>query len=268
MQNSKNIDKNSAIGILDSGVGGLTVVKAVKQLMPQEDIIFFGDSLHCPYGNKSEEEILQLTNKIITFLKEKKVKILALACNTMSTLSEELRKQHEIEIVDIISPTVAYIAKLNLKELGLLATSFTVNSRRYDKLLSEKCENLTLYSQESKNLAKFIEDGNFDEADEELKKGISKILEKSPILEDILLACTHYPIIEASFKKFYPNISFINPAIDQANALREFLAKNHLLTNRNSGKFELYSSGKIDKFENFLQKLKLPEPEKSAEIKI
>lgn len=267
MQN-QNIDKNSAIGILDSGVGGLTVVKAVKQLMPQEDIIFFGDSLHCPYGNKSKEEILQLTNKIIAFLKEKKVKILALACNTMSTLSEELKKQHEIEIVDIISPTVAYIAKLNLKELGLLATSFTVNSQRYDKLLGEKSQDLILFSQASKNLAKIIEDGKFDEAEEELQREINKILEKKANLEDIVLACTHYPIIEHSFKKFYPNISFINPAIDQANALREFLAKNHLLTNKNSGKLELYSSGNIDKFEFFLKKLKLPEPEKSAEIKI
>lgn len=253
-------DKNSPIGILDSGVGGLTVIKAIKQLMPQEDTIFFADSLNCPYGNKNEDEIANLTNKIIDFLKTHNIKIVAIACNTMSAIIEQIRAKHDIEIIGIISPTAEYICKLNLSQVGLIATSFTIKSNRYKNLLQKSCKDLKLISQDSKVLAKLIEDAKFNEIDNEIKIQIDTILEKTQNLQDIILGCTHYPIVENSFKNLYPNISFINPAIDQANAVREFLAKNHMLTNKNSGDFKIYTSGNINKFETFLKKLNLPNP--------
>ena len=99
------------IGVLDSGIGGLTTVKSLQDLLPGEDIIYFGDNKNVPYGNKSKDEILALTLKMIDFFKENDVKIVAIACNTISTLIDSYKDRYDFPIVDIISPTADYVVE-------------------------------------------------------------------------------------------------------------------------------------------------------------
>src|SRR5690554_2678509 len=129
---------NRAIGVIDSGVGGLTVVKELQNLLPQESIIYFGDNANVPYGNRSEEEIAKLTKAMIDYLIKKDVKLVAVACNTISTIVDKYFSDYEVPIVSIIAPTAACVVKNKLKEVGVIATKFTVQTGAYDKLIHEK----------------------------------------------------------------------------------------------------------------------------------
>ncbi|NLY46730.1 MAG: glutamate racemase [Tissierella sp.] len=256
-----------AIGVIDSGVGGLTVVKELQKLLPQEDIIYFGDNANVPYGNRSEEEIADLTKAMIDYLIEKDVKLIAVACNTISTIVDKYFSDYEIPIVSIIAPTANYVVKNKLNEVGVIATNFTIQTGAYDKLIKDKDISVEVTSEGSPNLATLVDSADF--TDDEVRQLVSlhmkNILSKKD-LKDIILGCTHYPIVVDKFQEFGPGINFINPAYEQVLYIDKLLDKMDGKIIDGNSSFTVYTSGKRDAYLKMVDLLALDKPDNIMEL--
>ncbi|MGX2946410.1 glutamate racemase [Enterococcus alishanensis] len=259
--NDKNLS-NNAIGVMDSGVGGLTVVSELQQLLPNESIIYYGDSANCPYGNRGEDEIVALASGIINFLEANQVKIVVIACNTMSTIVNKLTQKYDIEIVGIVRPAAAFIAKIKPKKIGVVATVFTTSTKEYDNYIHKYLPETTVYSQGSPSLAALIESGEFDysKIDAEITKEVDSILKHDSEVSDIVLGCTHYPIVLDQFQKLYPQIRFVNPAHEQALYVKDYLTHYDMLNSGSHSEFTIYTSGEPITYKKIVDKLKLQTP--------
>lgn len=259
-------DASIKIGVIDSGVGGMTVVREIARLMPNADIIYFGDSANVPYGNKTESEIIDLTCAMLDFMREKGVILVAVACNTISTLIEKFKTRYSFPIVSIIEPAAAFVAAAAaasaVSHVGLLATEFTVRSGQYQKLIHERNPSIVVHAKGSKTLAALIEAPEYDEAaaDTEVANLLSALALEYP-LKDIILGCTHYPIAMKLFKKRAPDIQFIDPAALQARELLRFLEeKGYFLAPRREGSLIIYTSGGSSGFKRILGQLNISMP--------
>lgn len=253
---SKNI-----IGVMDSGVGGLTVAKEIRNRLPGEDVVYFGDSKNCPYGNRSKEEILELSIKMIEFLINKGANCVAIACNTISTLIDEIRPHFDIPIVSIVECASKAVAQNNIKSAGLIATCFTVNSGCYQKLIGQTAPQCTVTARGSENLANLVDLGTFNKTDieNEIKLCVDEILEKSDI-ESLILGCTHYPIVEENFKNIYPNLNLLNPAVAQCEEVKRILESGNGLSD-GTGSFNLYTTGKTENYVKVIDRLSIKQPD-------
>lgn len=243
------------IGVIDSGIGGLTVVKALQKLLPNEELIYFGDNKNCPYGNRSEDEIRYLTRDILKYLERRQVKVVALACNTISTVFDEM-DNYNFPIIDIVSPTVEHIKNMGVDNLAVLGTEVTIKSNSYQRLL--KNDNYEIITESSRELASIIDKGLFDsqEIRDIIKKHMDNILEKEDIY-NLVLACTHYPIVEDIFYENNPQLNYINPGFQQAKSIKTYLIKNNLLNSQGSGSLEIVTTGDIEIYEKLVEKLEL-----------
>lgn len=247
------------IGVIDSGIGGLTVVKSIQQLIPGEDIIYFGDNINVPYGNRTKDEILNLTMNVLSFMEKNNVKIVAVACNTMSTLIHEYKDKFTFPIIDIIHPTVEQIIRMNTYGLSILGTEFTINSGVYQDLLKERNPDISISTEGSKELAALIDSGDFDSI--KIRKVISthinNLLNKGEIY-NLVLACTHFPIVEDLFLEIVPDLKIIDPGFEQAKAIRKYLNENHLEKGGDKkGKLEINTSGDTSIYDSVIKILKL-----------
>ncbi|HOO98396.1 MAG TPA: glutamate racemase [Bacteroidales bacterium] len=223
--------KDRPIGIFDSGVGGLTVAHAIRQLLPDESIVYFGDTAHLPYGDKSADSIIQYSRKITEFLLEKDAKIILVACNSASASAYEVLKEefpHTL-ILDVIDPVVDYLAKKTYSKIGVIGTKRTISSGTYDKKIGEKIKSAGVVSLATPLLVPMIEEGFiFDD----ISNAIIRTYLSNPCLtgiEALILGCTHYPIIKNQISKFFNfNIEVIDSAREVAQKLRELLVKNGL----------------------------------------
>lgn len=257
------------IGVMDSGIGGLTVVRELQRILPGEDIIYFGDSANCPYGNKTAEQIISLSRNMLSFLGKSGVKITAIACNTISTLVEQLTPDFDFKIIGIVSPAADYVAREHVKSVGLIATEFTVSTKNYDKLIHAHDPSIEVVGKGSPLLAALVDRGDFNERDinTEIKTQIDNILARQKV-DHVILGCTHYPIVEDNFKCCYPNITFINPALEQANAVKSYLAENDGLSGSERGSFTICTSGDTEVYINVSKRLGLFEPSECKVVKI
>ncbi|GAA0728511.1 glutamate racemase [Clostridium malenominatum] len=251
--------KNSPIGVLDSGVGGLTTVKELQLLLPKENILYFGDNKNVPYGNKSEEEIVSLTRRMIEFLITQNVKVIGVACNTISTIIDQISGDYDVKIIKVIDPVVDNIKNTLRKEkVGLIATNFTVNSGYYDKMLGD----IKVYGKGSGELAAIVDSGKIDRAEVKdiVKIHIDSILESEKV-DTVILGCTHYPIVKDIFEECYPEINFINPAFQQADAIKNYLEEKDLIKEEKGKIFKVYTSGDEEKYHVIMDMLNLELPE-------
>ena len=185
------------IGMFDSGVGGLTVARAVIDLLPHEDLIYFGDSARCPYGPRPTEEVRSFTFEIIDSLLAEDVKLLVIACNSAASAAlEEARERYDVPIVSVIEPgTRAAIAATRNRRIGLIGTEATVRSGAYDRAVAETKANVTMISKACPRFVEFVEQG--DTTSDELVKVAEEYLQplKDQDVDTLLLACTHYPLL-------------------------------------------------------------------------
>ena len=170
---------NAPIGVVDSGMGGLSVVLALSQSLPYEDIVYYGDTANCPYGNKSSQELIQLSSNMLRFLETKGVKCVALACNTTSALADTLRTKCSLPIITVAECAADAIGGLGLSSVGLIATVSTVNSGIYEKRIHAVDPTVRVYSQGSVNLARLVEENHesTDLVDAEIKACMQQLLE-------------------------------------------------------------------------------------------
>jgi glutamate racemase len=232
--------KEKPIGIFDSGVGGLTVAHAIKQILPGESLVYFGDTAHLPYGDKSAEAIRYYSGKITEFLLDHNSKVVLVACNSASASAFDTLK-NEFEgraiLIDVIDPVVDYLSTRNFKKIGVIGTKRTISSGTYDKKLKEKAPATSVVSMATPLLVPMIEEGFiFDDISNAI---IRTYLSNETLsgIEALILGCTHYPIIRNQISKFFNfNVEVVDSARIVSMILRETLEKNNLLCD--SGKVQ------------------------------
>lgn len=245
---------SSPIGIFDSGIGGLTVAQAVKKELPGEQIIYFGDTAHLPYGDKSTASIQAYSIKITQLLLEKGCKLILIACNSASAAGYDLVKEYvgrRAKVLNVIDPVVDYLREnYPGKKVGLIGTKQTVNSQVYENKVQGLNQGIDLHSLATPLLVPMIEEGFFNGDISE------KIIEKylgDPCLqqlEAIILGCTHYPLIKTSIQKYYGSkVEVIDSSQIVAKALKSYLEFNNLHNKNSPGVDQFMVSDYTDSFE-------------------
>lgn len=230
--------KNKPIGIFDSGVGGLTVAQAIKQILPGESLVYFGDTAHLPYGDKSVESIQFYSRRITEFLLDLGVKAVLVACNSASAsaieyLREEFRGR--TVIVDVIDPVVDHVSSRRFSRVGVIGTKRTVESGTYEMKLSEKSPGTDVISLATPLFVPMIEEGFiYDDVSNAI---IRTYLSNGSLdrIDALILACTHYPVIRNQISKFFDfNVEIIDSSRIVSLLLRDILDKNHMLNDSGS----------------------------------
>ncbi len=224
-------DTNKPIGIFDSGVGGLTVANAVRQALPKERIIYYGDTAHLPYGDKSKETIIHYSTKIAEFLLEQECKVIVIACNTASSNAyEEVKKRVKDQsvVINVIDPVVEHVLEYSeYKHIGVIGTKSTIASDTYAKKIHDTKSGILVSSMATPLFVPMIEEGFiFDDISNAI---IRNYLSRHEIgnIEALILGCTHYPIIQNQINKFY---NFDVEVFDSARIVASHL--NNILKER------------------------------------
>lgn len=227
------------IGVFDSGVGGLTVAHAIRQALPGESLIYFGDTAHLPYGDKSEEAIRNYSRRITDFLISYDSKMVLIACNSASASAYETllgEFGNKTLIMDVINPVVEYVTSHNYSKLGVIGTKRTISSGTYEKKIHEASASASVCSLATPLLVPMIEEGFiFDD----ISNAIIRTYLSDASLNDIdalILGCTHYPIIRNQISKFFNfNVEVIDSARIVAQRLKVMLEQNNLLNKGRAG---------------------------------
>lgn len=239
---------NRPIGIFDSGIGGLTVLKEYKKLLPHENYIYYADTANLPYGDKSKEQIIEYTKKIVETLIEKNAKAIVIACGTASSLAYAYLKEHyKIPIFNIIEP-VAH--QLKSKNIGIIATQGSISSNVWQKKILDFNPDCNLTSLACPKLVPIAEQGliNSIESQNTIKEYM-KIFKEAKI-DSLILGCTHYPLFSDLIQKeLGENVDLINVGTYSASEFKNFLSKNNLYNDtKNIGNTEYLVSGNKDIF--------------------
>ena len=254
-----NPGNQQPIGIFDSGIGGLTVANAVSKLLPNEQLIYFGDTAHLPYGDKSKELIRSYATAITDFLlHERKCKAVVIACNTASAAAYEvLRDQYKgvVPVINVIDPMIeAVIADDTVKSVGLIATKTTVASGVYAEKFNRRKPALKYSELATPLLASMIEEGYYNH---KISTTVLDDYLSNPALENIgglVLACTHYPLIKKEISEFYEGkVKIFDSAEVVAQKLKWILEKENLLSLEKSGENIFYVSDHTESFEKTTQ---------------
>jgi glutamate racemase len=245
--------KEQPIGIFDSGVGGLTVAHAIKQLLPCESLIYFGDTAHLPYGDKSEESIRYYSGRITEFLLDHDSKVVLVACNSASASAFDSLKgefKDKTILIDVINPVIDYLSTRNFNKIGVIGTKRTISSGTYDKKLKEKSPDTTLVSMATPLLVPMIEEGFiFDDISNAILRTYLSNESLSGI-EALVLGCTHYPIIKNQISKIFNfNVEVIDSARQVSTILRNILEQNNLLNSSGIIKDQFFISDYTPYFE-------------------
>ena len=261
---------NSApIGIFDSGIGGLTVAHALKKTLPNENIIYFGDTKHLPYGEKSSKVIRTFCEEITKFLISKKCKAIVIACNSASSVGYDTVKKiaKKIPVFNAVEPVIENIYhKIDNNSIGVIGTKATIQSKIYNQQIIEHCPSAKVFSLATPLLAPMIEEGFINE---EISHTIIKSYlsnKKLKSIDYLLLACTHYPLIFEEIKNYYNNkpVCVINSAEIIADYIAKKLKKRLLLNHCQKAKYYFYVSNYTNSFEKsakffFKEDIKLEE---------
>lgn len=233
------LKNNSPIGFFDSGVGGLTVLKRLKELLPNENIIFYGDSAHVPYGEKTEEELLSYAKNILAFFAGKDCKAVVMACNTTSSLIyNDIKGLYDFKLYPVVQSVAQVIAQLPIKRLGVFATKATIESNAYPNEIHKYREDMQIFGQYCPNWVKIVEANTVETPESvlDIKNNLNKMLENNP--EKIILGCTHYPYLLGILSKYAPEDMFIDPSISFAKFIKDDLTKCNLLNTANNTPIE------------------------------
>ena len=234
------MNQNSKIGIFDSGIGGVTVLKEIIKILPRENYVYYSDSINNPYGDKDKKTIIHICNNIVQMLFDKNCKIIVVACNTASAIAIEfLRKQYPNKIFVGIEPAYKMVHDFDYNGKTLvMATRGTIESEKFN-ILYNKYNNHNTYLLPCIGLADIIENEDKDE----LKKYLEKIL--SPYknkINDVVLGCTHYPLIKKEIKDVLGDVCFFDGSNRLAIHLKNILEKKKLLNNSGNGDIEFIDS--------------------------
>lgn len=249
---------NRPIGVFDSGVGGLTVVREIFNILPNEKIIYFGDTKNLPYGSKSKKDVLKFSIDIINFFKMQNVKSVVIACNTVSSNCYKDLKYifYGLPLFEIIAPAISATIKATKTNNSLIiATNLTLKSNKYQSCLRLLNNKLNVFSKACPLFVPIVEEGLFDTniAYETAKFYLSCFNKKN--IDTITLGCTHYPLLAECIKNVFDNkITIVNPAIEMAKNLKFFLQNNNMLNSELPISHSFFTS-KVDQNTNHIASL-------------
>ena len=246
-----------AIAILDSGVGGLTVVKEIMRQLPREQILYFGDTARTPYGPRPAEEVREFTREIVDYLLQYDPKMIVIACNTATAVAlEDIRREVNIPVVGVINPGArAAIGRSKTGVIGVIGTQGTINSGAYDKALKLLSPRVEVVSQACPAFVPLVEDGNF--RSEETMRIVAESL--APIKRDdmdcLILGCTHYPFLADVISEVMgPDVTLISSAEETAREVSTILHENGMLAGRDElPVHQFFCSGDPRKFQAISQ---------------
>jgi len=245
------MNKKSAIGIFDSGLGGLTVMSAVTKLMPKENIIYFGDTAHVPYGSKSKKVVTDFSLGISRFLVKHNVKMIVVACNTASAFSLDiLKKKIKVPVIGVIKAgSNMAIKNTKNKKIAIIGTEGTIKSKAYIKEIKKHDKSVKIFSQACPLFVPLVEEGWFNTkiTKDIIKKYLDDIINKK--IDTIILGCTHYPLLKKSMREVIgSHINIVDSAIAVAYEVKELLQEENIENNSGKGKYIFYVSDCPEKF--------------------
>ncbi len=242
---------NRPIGIFDSGIGGLTVLKEIAEQLPYEDIIYFGDTARVPYGTRSRETIIKYSFQCINFLMSKNIKLVVIACNTATASAlEQVSKHFDIPIIGVVMPGVLSAVETTQNgKIGIIGTTSTVNSGAYQESIRQIDEKAEVIGVACPLFVPIVEDGWQDTEVARLTAEKYLMELKEHEIDTLVLGCTHYPILKYTISKVMSDVQLINPAFETAKQVKELVEKKELLTEeRERPKRQFYVSDDPEKF--------------------
>lgn len=258
MSNQFSKRSEAPVGVFDSGVGGLTVAREIMRNLPNERIVYFGDTARVPYGSKSKETVTRYSEQIIRFLQTQEVKAIVIACNTASAFAlEAVEKEFDVPIIGVIKAG-AHVAAQTTRNgnVGVIATEGTINSRVYDQTIREEKSDVTVFGKACPLFVPLVEEGWLKDpvTMEVARRYLAELQEKD--IDTLILGCTHYPLLRHLIGDVAGEaVTLVNPAYETAKELERLLAKENLL---NSGRkapgnepYRFYVSDAAEKFKNF-----------------
>ena len=234
---------NKKIGVLDSGIGGTTVLNKIVELLPNEEYIYYADTKNNPYGEKSEEELYKIVKEIVTFLINKKnCKIIVLACNTATTKCMKKLKEEFPDMLFVGTvPAVKAACDKHYKHTLVLATPATIDSERMAELVKDnKKDDQEMILYPCPGLADAIEKERKDKIIQILKKIKQEMQDKK--IDSIVLGCTHYPLIKDQIKEYFPNVMLLDGSFGVAQEVKRQLESHNLLSQTSTGNIEYIDS--------------------------
>lgn len=250
--------KEAPIGVFDSGVGGLTVAREIMRQIPEERIVYFGDTARVPYGSKSTDTLIRYTRQIIRFLKTRGVKAIVVACNTASAVAlEAIRDELDLPVIGVVRPGARVAAQATKnKKIGIIGTEATVNSGMYVKLIQEFLPDAEVIGKACPLFVPLVEEGwTKDPVTEEVARRYLVDLQKSDI-DSLILGCTHYPLLRHMVGEIMgESVTLVNPAYETALELKALLEREGIANdgeNKNfENPYEFFVSDLADKFKTF-----------------
>ena len=250
MSISKNISqKSQPIALFDSGVGGLTVLNQLKKILPNETYLYFGDTLHMPYGEKTKTQLLEYSDKIFKYFEKRNCKAVVMACNTTSSqVFEDLKDRYNFKIYSIVHSVSEVLGSLDIARLGIFATRGTILSGAYQEKITQINPNMKVFGQFCPDWVHIVEENSMNQLSniKIIKCDLEKMLENNP--QKIVLGCTHYPYLLDVLSEFAPREMFIDPAIDFAKYIKFDLDKQNLLAESKEYGDEFFVSSNPESF--------------------
>ena len=229
--------QDKAIGIFDSGVGGLTVVREIIDSLPHENLIYLGDTARVPYGSRSKDKIISFSLELTDFLVKKNIKMIIVACNTISAIAiEAIRSKCDIPVIEVINPTVKLALSTSInKKIGVIGTEATIDSNIYRKSIHDLFPTATVFSKACPMLVPLIEEGllNHPSTGELVKEYLNTF--KDTNIDTLILGCTHYPLIKNQIQdQATSHINILDSALPTALEVKKILEEKGLLNSNNS----------------------------------
>lgn len=250
--------RNRPVGVFDSGVGGLTVAREIMRQLPNERIVYFGDTARVPYGNKSRETIIKFSRQIVRFLQTQQVKAIVVACNSASAYAlEVLEKEVDVPIIGVIkSGARAAINATKNGKIGVIATEATIGSGIYNRYIKANDSNSIVLGKACPLFVPLVEEGLWEDpvTDEIAKRYLAELIDVG--IDTLILGCTHYPLIRSTVGRIMgPDVALVNPAYETAHELKGLLKNMGLESEHRPGLgtelYRFFVSDAADKFQKF-----------------
>ncbi len=260
METSVDNNENSLapVGVFDSGIGGLTVAREIMRQLPNEKIVYFGDTARVPYGSKSKNNIIKYSRQIVRFLRTKGVKAIVVACNTASAMAlDEIEKELDIPIIGVVKPGAKVaVEKTVNKRIGIIATEATISSGIYTDTINEHNSDITVVTKACPLFVPLVEEGWIKDpvTYEVARRYLAELQDKD--IDTLVLGCTHYPLLRNTIGEIMGDkVTLVNPAYETAISLRTLLEEKNLAAGNEhrytGGMYDFYVSDTADKFKNF-----------------
>lgn len=249
---------NRPIGVFDSGVGGLTVAREIMRQLPNERIVYFGDTARVPYGSKSRETITKFSRQIVRFLETQQVKAIVVACNSASAYAlEELEKEVDLPMIGVVKPGArTALAATKNKKIGVIATEATINSGIYSRYIEENDKDVSILGKACPLFVPLVEEGLWEDpvTDEIARRYLTELIDSG--IDTLILGCTHYPMLRSTVAKIMgESVTLVNPAYETARELKQLLEEKDLESEHRPGLgtelYRFFVSDGADKFQRF-----------------